>query len=145
MTSISSSDRKSESSKLVSSPCWATITEPAVIIATVSSTKGALPRWKFAAPLASDSSSRPLFVEDPVVLSTTTCMAPTVTVLATNAEVTPRARVIPKVRSGGNGENEFARNANTVVTTARDSAIRRSMNAFAHASAALSESSLALS
>ena len=62
-----------------------------------------------------------------------------------SATATPRARVIPKVRSGGNGENEFARNANTVVTTARESAIRRSMNAFAHASAALSESSLALS
>ena len=145
MISISSSDRKSVNSKLVSSPCIATTTDPAVIMATDRRTMGAFPLWNSAALSARLPSSSPLLLEAPMVLSTKTCIAPTVTVLARNADTTPRARVAPNVLRGGKGEREFARNAKTVVVTANDSATLSSIRALAHASAELLESPLALS
>ena len=77
--------------------------------------------------------------------STTTCTAPTVTVLAINVETTPNANVNPNACRGGNGEKEFAKNAKTVVTTARDNAILIFIKDCIQAVAALLVLDLALS
>ena len=65
--------------------------------------------------------------------------------LAINAQTTPKANVIPKVRSGGRGDRELARNADTVVITARVKAILSIENDFIHAWAAESVTFLASS
>ena len=58
-------------------------------------------------------------------------------VLATKAEITPRARVNPKVLRGGSSDDMLARKANTVVTTAKDRASRSTENDSTQALAAL--------
>ena len=50
-----------------------------------------------------------------------TCNAPTTTVEVINAHTTPIAKAIPNVVNGGRGEIMFAKNAATVVITARES------------------------
>ena len=60
-------------------------------------------------------------------------------VLATKADTTPRARVNPNVLSGGNSEKVLAKKANTVVTTAKERARRRTEIDSTHAFAALPE------
>ena len=57
--------------------------------------------------------------------SKTTCNAPTTIVALMNAEITPTANAIPNVWSGGNGETIFARNAATVVITAKPRGVER--------------------
>ena len=53
-----------------------------------------------------------------------------------NAHTTPNANVMPKVRNGGSGDKELARNADTVVTTASVKATLNIENALIHACAA---------
>ena len=69
----------------------------------------------------------------PVVFSTNTCSAPTVTVLATNADTTPKAKVKPKDFKGGKGDRKLARKANAVVITDSVSASLRVENERTHA------------
>ena len=54
-------------------------------------------------------------------LSRTTCRAPTTTVEVIKAQITPKAKAIPNVVKGGSGDIMLARNAETVVITARES------------------------
>ena len=81
----------------------------------------------------------------PVVFSTSTCKAPTVTVLATKADTTPKANVNPKDFSGGKGDRKLARKANAVVITDSVSAILRIENDLTHACAGLIDVSRAFS
>ena len=141
--SMPSSERKSVNSKLVSNSLIATITEPMVISATTSKTLAVFLLWNRVAKSAELFIFRPRDLISPAVFSTTTCTAPTNTVLATKAETTPSARVNPKVRSGASSEpngggNELARKAKTVVITARESAKRSTETDSTHACAALS-------
>ena len=55
--------------------------------------------------------------------SRTTCKAPTTTVALMKADKTPTAKAIPNVSSGGRGEIMLAKNAATVVITARPSGV----------------------
>ena len=80
--------------------------------------------WNSVVYVANLSNCRPADVPFPIPLSATTCTAPTVTVLAKKADMTPSANVAPKVLSGGRGEKEFDRKAKTVVTTASIKATR---------------------
>ena len=59
--------------------------------------------------------------------------------------MTPSASVAPNVLSGGRGDRELARNAKTVVITARESATLSSIKALAQASAELLDASFARS
>ena len=67
--------------------------------------------------------------------SMTTCNAPTTTVEVTKAQITPNARAKPKVASGGSGEITLAKNAATVVITARDRGTESLAQALSHDSA----------
>ena len=86
-----------------------------------------------------------LRVLNPVVFSTNTCSAPTVTVLAINADTTPNAKVSPNDFSGGKGDRKLARKAKAVVTTDRVSANLRIENERTQASAGLRDFSLVFS
>ena len=115
---MSSSDKKSVNSKLVSNLVPAKNTELVVNMTTTSSIRAVFLCCILVATLANLEISIDFLFFTPVVFSTTTCNAPTVTVLAINAQTTPNANVIPKVCSGGKGDSELAKNADTVVTTA---------------------------
>ena len=66
--------------------------------------------------------------------SITTWRAPTTTVALTNAEITPTASAIPNVSKGGSGDMMFAKNAATVVITARPSGVDNLPQDASHAS-----------
>ena len=137
ITSISSSDRKSVNSKLVSNSITATTTEPVVSAATASITHTAFFLWNSVTLEAVFSNWSPPPMLLPTPLSATICVAPTVTVLAMKAETTPSAKVIPNVLRGGSGEKEFERKAKTVVMTARVNAILSDEKDSTQASAAV--------
>ena len=101
--------------------------------------------WNSVAIFVKPGNSNDRLATLPVVFSTKTCKAPTVTVLATKAETTPKARVNPKDFRGGSGERKFAKKANAVVTTDKVRASLRIEKERTQASAGLSESSLAFS
>ena len=112
--------------------------DPIVINNTATNTWAAVFFWNSVIFFASPSNNLrlvDLLVGASLHLETKTWSAPTTTVDARNAEVTPTANANPNSCTGGKGEAMFAMNAHTVVKTARVRAILSSLNDATQASA----------
>ena len=129
-----SSFTKSERSKSVSS-CIAPTTEaPEMAIAT-SRTATCCRRCNCRSGCVRLLSFRGLRCAEVAFALNVTCKAPMRRVDVRNAQMTPNARAIPNVERGGRGETTFAKNAATVVTTARERGTLNFPQARIHASA----------